>query len=318
VDQETKDPRLYAPLLRLGGKEPPAPTWFREAVEQKPERSTVEVAGATIETLAWGERGRPGILFMHGNGAHADWWSPIAPFFAAQYRVAAVSWSGMGGSDWRAHYKLDNFVAEALTAAEATGLFSAAEKPVFVGHSFGGVPTIAAGIAHGDRLRAAVIIDTPLWSPEERKRRRERRKASREPRPNRIYPSFNAALARFRLAPAQLCENDFFVDFIARHSLKHVKNDAGEGWTWKFDPFMWHQFELPDLALELNSMRCPFALMWGSRSKLMSGKLLDYVLSIAPKETPKIEVPDAEHHVMIDQPLAFVAALRGLLAGWPR
>ena len=37
------------------------------------------------------------LLFLHGNGAHADWWSFIAPFFAAEYRVAALSWSGMGG-----------------------------------------------------------------------------------------------------------------------------------------------------------------------------------------------------------------------------
>jgi hypothetical protein len=28
-------------------------------------------------------------------------------------------------------------------------------------------------------------------------------------------------------------------------------------------------------------------------------------------------IPDADHHLMVDQPLAFVAALRGLLAGWP-
>jgi pimeloyl-ACP methyl ester carboxylesterase len=318
VDQETKDPRLYAPLASFAGQAPPAPGWFRHAIEQKPERSFVEVLGAKIETLAWGERGKPGILFMHGNGAHADWWSFIAPFFAAHYRVAAMSWSGMGGSDWREHYTLDNFVAETLAAANYTGLFEAKEKPVFVGHSFGGVPTIACGMAHGNRLRAAVVVDTPLWSPEERKARRERRKTSREPRPNRIYPTFNAALARFRLAPIQTCENTFIVDYIGRHSLKQVAGERGEGWTWKFDPFMWHQFELPNLALELATMKCPVALMWGSRSKLMSGKLLEYVMTVAPKDTPKIEIPDAEHHVMIDQPLAFVAALRGLLAGWPR
>ena len=93
MDQETKDPRLYAPLASFAGKAPPAPGWFRHAIEQKPERSFVEVLGAKIETLAWGERGKPGILFMHGNGAHADWWSFIAPFFAAHYRVAAMSWS---------------------------------------------------------------------------------------------------------------------------------------------------------------------------------------------------------------------------------
>jgi len=29
-----------------------------------------------------------------------------------------------------------------------------------------------------------------------------------------------------------------------------------------------------------------------------------------------IEIPQARHHVMLDQPLAFVAALRALLADW--
>jgi hypothetical protein len=32
----------------------------------------------------------------------------------------------------------------------------------------------------------------------------------------------------------------------------------------------------------------------------------------------EIEIPDSHHHVMIDQPLALVAALRALLAAWPR
>jgi pimeloyl-ACP methyl ester carboxylesterase len=31
---------------------------------------------------------------------------------------------------------------------------------------------------------------------------------------------------------------------------------------------------------------------------------------------PFIEIPEARHHVMLDQPLAFVAALRTLLQEW--
>jgi pimeloyl-ACP methyl ester carboxylesterase len=38
--------------------------------------------------------------------------------------------------------------------------------------------------------------------------------------------------------------------------------------------------------------------------------------ALAPT-APVVIIPEAEHHVMIDQPLAFVTALRGLLAGWP-
>src|SRR3712207_9584205 len=63
--------------------------------------------------------GKPGLLFLHGNGAHADWWSFIAPFFADTHRVAALSWSGMGGSDHRERYSIDGFVAEAFGVAEA-------------------------------------------------------------------------------------------------------------------------------------------------------------------------------------------------------
>src|SRR3546814_1904126 len=67
-------------------------------------RSTCEVSGTAIETLAWGERGKPGLLFLHGNGGHADWWRFIAPFFASDWRVGAISWSGMGRSGWRKSY----------------------------------------------------------------------------------------------------------------------------------------------------------------------------------------------------------------------
>jgi pimeloyl-ACP methyl ester carboxylesterase len=33
---------------------------------------------------------------------------------------------------------------------------------------------------------------------------------------------------------------------------------------------------------------------------------------------PTIVIPDSEHHIMVDQPLALVAALRSLLAVWAR
>src|SRR6202022_3663783 len=54
----------------------------------------------------------------------------------------------------------------------------------------------------------------------------------RPPMGNRgIYETFDAALARFRLMPEQLCDNPFIVEFIGRHSLKR----AEAGWVWKFD-----------------------------------------------------------------------------------
>ena len=36
-----------------------------------------------------------------------------------------------------------------------------------------------------------------------------------------------------------------------------------------------------------------------------------------PPGRPEIEIPDSHHHIMIDQPLALLAALRTLFAVWP-
>jgi pimeloyl-ACP methyl ester carboxylesterase len=296
-----------SPLGPFKGEKPPAPAWFDKAIAREPERSFVEVAGAKIELLTWGEVGKPGLLFVHGNGAHADWWSFIAPFFADDWRVAAISWSGMGGSDWRQHYTGELFGQEIFAACDAAGFAAAGVKPLVVAHSFGGFVTLLAAAQHGEKLRAVVTADSPIRPPGSEWRGPPQRSTG-----NRTYATFEEALGRFRLAPPQGCENLYLADFIARRSIKAVEG----GFTWKFDPFMWRQFEMGDRGPLLEGVRCPVALMWGDRSNLFGPEIQAYVKSIAPPGTPMAVIPDADHHVMIDQPLAFVAGLKGLLAGW--
>jgi pimeloyl-ACP methyl ester carboxylesterase len=312
----TQDLHLTAPLAHLAGARPDAPAWFERALARAPERSVVPVAGARIKTLTWGERGRPGLLFLHGNSAHADWWSFIAPFFADRFRIAALSWSGMGGSDWREGYSLDLFVAEAMTVAEATGLLESDVKPVIVAHSFGGFVTLAAAARHGERLKGAVLVDTPIFL-RERRSEQSRTKGPDSFRPNRIYPTLEAALARFRYAPLQPCGNLFITDYLARHSLRKVETGEGGGWTWKFDPCLWRGYESESPASSLSATRCPLALINGECSPLISDDDLARTQILAGTDVPVIAIPEAYHHVLADQPLALVAAIRSLLAVWP-
>jgi hypothetical protein len=95
------EPTGGGPLARFGGALVPGPAWFEQAVAQPFETSSVEVAGAKISYLRWGSRSRPGLLLVHGNGAHAHWWQYIAPFMAREYNVAAMDLSGMGDSGHR-------------------------------------------------------------------------------------------------------------------------------------------------------------------------------------------------------------------------
>lgn len=321
MDASSPKPKLLRPLAPFGGARPPAPAWFDAAIACEPERMTVPVGGAGIDTLVWGEVGRPGLLLMHGNGAHAGWWRFIAPYFAQTHRVAAFSWSGMGASDWRDTYSLDLFAAEVMEVAQAAGLFAGAQKPVAVGHSFGSFPLVEAAYQHGERFSGVVLVDSPFSTPERREERRrargEKPRRPNEMRPHNVYPTFGEALSRFRLAPTQECENLFIVDLIARESLKRVSRGEGhEGWTWRFDPFVWRNLNIRDLRSTLSQMRCRAALMRGGLSELMRADDAAYTLSLMPAGTPFIEIPEAWHHVMLDQPLAFIAALRTLIAAW--
>ncbi|MEO7054017.1 MAG: alpha/beta hydrolase, partial [Rhizomicrobium sp.] len=252
-------------LAALAGSPPPAPRWFADITRHAPESRFVMVQGARIHYLRWGDAAKPGILLVHGNAAHAYWWSFIAPFLARDYHVAAMDLSGMGDSQWRAGgYSMELFAAEEMAVLEDAGMFTPAEPPVIVGHSFGGFVTMLTGGVYGARLKGTVIVDSPVNPPVRAHGGPPTGPSSTVPRPHNIYPSLAAALARFRLMPPQLSKNLFLVDWVARHSLKEVAlEDGSPGFTWKFDPAIWRHFSIGDTEALLQATRCRIAIFRG-------------------------------------------------------
>ena len=300
-------PELETPLARFAGESPPAPAWFARAIAVEPEHANVEVEGARIHYLRWGDRARPGLLLAHGNAAHAWWWSFIAPFLARDYNVAALDFSGMGDSAWRRNgYSMEGFTTEQLAVCEDAGMFASAEPPVIAGHSFGGFVTILTGALYGERLAGTVIIDSPVNPPD------RPRGSPPQFRPHKIYPTLAAALARFRLLPPQESENLFLLDFVARRSLAAVEG----GFSWKFDPHIWRNFSIGDMAARLKATRCRIAVFRGEQSILMPPQIGAYMFNLLGRSDPVVDIPEAQHHVMLDQPLALAAALRALLSDW--
>lgn len=295
------------PLAPFHGQRPQAPQWFIDTVAQLPQSNYVEVKGARIHYLRWGQRSRPGLLLVHGNAAHAYWWSFIAPFLAREYNVAAMDLSGMGDSDWRDHYTMELFAEEQLAVCQDAGMFDVGEPPVIVAHSFGGFVTMLTGALYGDRLYGTVIVDSPVNPPG-----RPGGPPERKIKPHRVYPTLAEALARFRLMPPQTSENLYLLDWVARHSLKQVEG----GYSWKFDPAIWRSFSIGDTSARLRETKCRIAVFRGEHSVLMPPEIGEYMFNILGRAAPMVEIPQAQHHIMLDQPLAFVAALRALLADW--
>ena len=301
-------PNFQEPRLRV---QRPTPARFDWALAQAMTSHYVTVANCPIHYLLWpgdDERAnRRGLLFVHGGGAHANWWRFIAPFFTRDFRVAALDLSGMGDSGKRPEYNADFRADEMRAVLQDADL---GPRPFVIGHSFGGYMTMRFGATYGHEVGGAVIVDSPIRRPDgdgppvmpSRPRSFERH-----------YPSFDLGVERFRLLPQQTCDNEFLVEFIARHSLK----EETAGWTWKFDTNTMNARRWGEPFHEhLQALRCRAALIFGQSSALVSRDTADFMAELMGPQAPIIEIPQAQHHLLLDQPLAFVAALRTLLASW--
>lgn len=288
------------------GSIPASPDWFRNALAAPRRRGRTEVDGASIHYLAWGDPERPALVLVHGGAAHAEWWSFLAPLLANRYSVLALDLSGHGESDRRRDYSHEQWAAELLAAHRHAGL---RPQPILIGHSMGGLVSIVAASLFGDRLAGAVIVDSPVSRPDPESQEGERGRSFRNPK---TYPDLESALSHFRLVPGQPCENGFVLDHIARHSLRRTS----EGWSWKFDPRVFLSRRGEALADHLRGARCRVALFRGEYSRVVPPETGDYMYELLGRESPLVEIPEAHHHLMLDQPLAFVAAVRTLLADW--
>ena len=285
-----------------------APEWFRRALVVPFTDEFVEIDGRRVHYLAWGAPGRRGLVFVHGGGANAHWWTHVAAHFAADFRVVALDLSGHGDSEHRDTYRFEDWTDEVMAVADAADIVG---RPVVVGHSMGGFVTIATAALHPNRLTGVIICDSPVTEPDPEIGEYHVRDAfGRE----RIYATEAEAIDRFRTVPPQEHYLPYVMDHVARRSLRRVD----EGWKWKFDRTIFAQFTggvravaLPHLA----EVTCRFALL-RSEHGLVTKDIGDAMYERLGRVAPVVELPEAGHHAMLDQPLILLTAIRTLLADW--
>ena len=294
----------------------PIPDWFWESIENEAESHSIEVEECDVFYRCWGDASKPAILLLHGMYAHSHWWDFIAPNLTDEYYVVALDLTGMGDSDYRYDYSGATYVKEVLAVADAAGLSNATS---LVAHSFGGLIAVKTLVHAPERFRALILVDSGIRHPDD--------PPPELPPPNTqaaIYPSKELAQARFRLQPPQPCDNDYLITYIAKNSLRPEDG----GWTWKFDE------DLPGSLSDVERKPEDFdqlahnpglkvGLIYGEDSKLFSAKTVGYVQQLLSARAeggsvniPAVSIPNAQHHVFLDQPLLFTEALREMLAGF--
>jgi pimeloyl-ACP methyl ester carboxylesterase len=287
-----------------------APAWFTAALDQTPQHSTIDVDGCPIHMRAWGDTDKPPLVFVHGGGAHSGWWDHIAPFFSRTHRVIALDLSGHGDSGTRTEYTLAIWAREVIAASEASGSSS---WPTIVGHSMGGWVSASAATHYGEQIDSILVIDSPLRdrAPEEVRLRDRRRDTAG-------YPTEEEIVARFRAVPKQ----DVTLPYIGRHIAVESVRKTDDGWTWKFDPDIFGGLlmdETPDdeEILENAFARIPCRIGYlRCENGVVPPRMAEQMRSILQLRGPFVELAEAGHHPMLDQPLPLVATIRTLLEFW--
>ena len=277
-----------------------APSWFLRAVGQRAQSCWAGAPGASTHYLAWNPQDghKPGLLFVHGMLAQAHWWDFIAPFFTDRYRVCALDLSGMGSSAHRDTYPDDVFVEDIVAVLRHARLPS----PVVVGHSFGGSRVLHAAAREPGCMRQAIVLDSQFHQASGQP------PASEPVRASPVYATEAQALARFRLLPDQDCA-PWLLEHLARHSIRPVPG----GWTWCFDPKLRQLRGGNDQSI-LGTIRVPVDYVYGGASRTVSAARAAEVTRAIPVVRGPVCLPEARHHLMLDEPLGLVGILNALLA----
>ena len=275
------------------------PSWFWEAIDVEPVTKTVEVDECDVSYRHYEAIGKPGMLLIHGMNAHSRWWDFIAPQLLDRYQVAAMDLTGMGDSDYRYEYSSNTYADEILAVLDDAKFGT---DSIVVAHSFGGYMAVRAANKAPDRFKALVMVDSGIRHPDDPLPEQIWMSGAR----SKIYPDKETALNRFRVQPPQPCDNEFLLQYIARNSLMPVDG----GWTWKFDEDLLTSLtDAERKPEEFQALTMTLGVIFGADSELFSRRTLEYMRELIPEPFLIKEIANAQHHLFLDQPQAFVESL---------
>jgi len=124
----------------------------------------VNINGIKLQYLDWGGAGEV-LIFLAGMGGSAHDYDRIAPRFASQFHVLALTRRGHAESDTpESGYDLDTLVADILAFMDALNV----EKAILAGHSLAGVELTRFTEKYPERVQKLIYFDA-VYDPKGRK-----------------------------------------------------------------------------------------------------------------------------------------------------
>jgi pimeloyl-ACP methyl ester carboxylesterase len=139
----------------------------QELVREPTDEGYLEREGVRLHWLEWAPSGAaepPAIFLLHGLSSNARYWERVARRLTNR-RLVALDQRSHGLSDAPpTGYGMDVLAADAAYAIRELGL----NRPVVVGHSWGGTVALEVGAMPGELVSGVAVMDGPIASMSER------------------------------------------------------------------------------------------------------------------------------------------------------
>jgi pimeloyl-ACP methyl ester carboxylesterase len=294
-------------MTRSAGRTTAASASESQPLPTPSEDRTIEAAGLKLHYLDYGTEGRRPMLCLHGGAVNAHWFDFVAGDFTSEYHVRALDHRGHGDSQ-RAEppdYRYTRYAEDVAEVVEKLDL----RDFVLVGHSMGGTVSLVYAATHPGRVKRVVIIDSTLRATPERVASLRAIGMA----PGSSYETNDEFRANFRLRP----EGTTAVPGIIRHLAQYGGRQDEQGrWRHKFDRNVYATRELFHSMPYWDRIGIPALLVKGALSDRITPDILDEVKRRCPQVEIE-EVSGSDHHVTLDNPPGFVAAVKAFLGRHP-
>ena len=265
--------------------------------------------GVTVHCVEWGERDAMPVVLLHGLRAYGYWFEEFGEVAGSRYRVIAPDVRGRGESGWASDgaYTTDAYVGDLERLVGHLGL----RRFALGGHSLGGVIAANYAARHADQIAALLILE---MSPEAHPAGLERIKRELAETPAQFASWDKARAFLRRLHPRASARN------LETRLRRMLKETAAGSIGWRLDPAILNPSRTPDPPSRtwtaLEAVRCPTLVVRGALSDILMRDMCEQMVKRVPGSR-WVEIPDAAHMVLEDNPAACAAAMLEFLATVP-
>ena len=271
-----------------------------------PTAQIAEINGNSLAFYEWGQQGSPVLICLHSHTNSAASWREFAEFASSKYHVFALDQRGHGNSEWaRDGYARDRFVEDLTEFVEIKDF----KNMTLMGCSMGGWHSILYATKNASNVDRIVMVDI---APEPST---ERLQAPPAPPVPPEFQTFEDGYQWLRSGNALASDGRLHEE--AESRLKQT--DSGT-WKWKAD-LNGFDNPLPDMTSTdligrywsaIENIQCPIFEIRGAESGLVSDDTINKMKNLG-KDVTSVDVASAGHVVMVDQPEAFIEAVRGFV-----